>query len=304
MNQCTEWRPPDWREIEEGVNPTPQECADLYDVFKAKGYYTRGGTLSKKGSEAADSEEASIVRHNVALLRDAWNTYGGVWDLAALLTGVDFVVDPFNNPGMSASASKLLVRLDGTGDQSDSQRPTNGLAVSDKLVEIKTFVLVNGKVEEKTLALPLPLNWRGHGKRKLKPGTAHALVNGPHSDTAKWIKLCAAQGQQEIVAAFVPCAGDGWFQQWSLTAQLIVSLGRVPCIAPPGIKSSSPRGASALLIWVPEHLVSLTPPKTRKCITKGANFRVPLLTRPKAGVQYAMVQSGNMQEIVDMGLTS
>lgn len=304
MNQCTEWRPPDWREIEEGVNPTPLECAELFDAFKAKGYYTRGGTLTAKGVAAADSEEASIALHNVALLRDAWNTHGNVWDLAARLTGVDFVVDPFNNPGMSSAASKLLVRLDGTGDQSDSQRPTNGLALSETFVEIKTFAFEGGKVVGKVLSLPLPLNWRGHGKNKLKPGTAHALVNGPHSDTAAWLRLCAAQGQQEIVAAFVPAAGDGWFQQWSLTAQLIVSLGRVPCIAPPGIKSSSPRGASALLIWVPKHLIALVPPKTRKCITKGVGFPVPLLRRPKAGIQYALVQSGSMEGLVDLGLTT
>ena len=304
MNLSKTWRPPGWQEIEEGVDPSPESCVQMYDGFKKRGYYTRGGALTEFGSKAPDSEEAEVVRHNVALLRDAWNTFGAVWKLGAGLVGVDFKVDPFNNPG-ATDLPGLVVKLDGVGDQDDDNRKSNGLARSKTTVEVVTFEFVQGAdepVKPKVIELPLPANWRGHGRKKLKRGQAPAAANGPHSFVEAWLKLCVAQGQQEIVAAFVPDNGDGWFQRYALTAQLVVRLGRVPCSPPPAIPSSSPRGASALLIWVPVDLVSSLPEETRKCVEHGENFRVPLMMRPRSGIQYAFVQRGAVDAIVDLGL--
>ena len=301
MTLDSEWRPPGWQVIEEGVDLNPAECVEMYNSFAKAGYYTRGGALSKHGNAQNDCDEAEIVRANVALLRDAWNTFGPTWRLAAFLTGVDAKVDPFYNPGAVAMPA-LVVKLNGRGDQNNPDRLTNGLSVSDKTVTIKTFAFVNGKVEPVEIELPEPANWRGHGAKKLRTGNAPANANGPHSHVEEWLKLCVAQGQSEIVCAFVPDNGDGWFQRWALTAQMVVRLGRVPCVPAPGIAASSPRGASALLVWVPKNKVSKLPEHSRACIERGENFRVPLIMRPRAGIQYAFVQAGAVNKIVDAGL--
>jgi len=300
------WRPPGWQSLEEGEDLTLKANAQFIVDFEKSGHIVPGKyKRTNKTCTASDDEEITILLANVKRLRDAWNTYGPAWALAEALTGVPFVSDPFHNPN-TQHLDSLIVRLDGSGDLEDDKRPMNGLAVSDEVVvlELPKFNPDTGEVEIEKLELPLPLNWHGHGEQEQPVGKCPVAANGPHSCVERWLKLCVAYGQRDICAAFVPDNGDGWFQRWALTAQLVVRLNRVPCSPPEGIRKSTPRGASALLIWVPKSLVQTLPKVTRDCITKGKNFKVPLINRPQSGVQYAFVQPGAVDKVVDFGLTS
>lgn len=310
-----DWNPPGWQRLEEDVPHSVKDNFDWVGKFEKAGLLVPGkGKLTAKGEKSRDIDDLEVVIHNLKLLRDAWGTHESVWWLAAELCGVDFKSDPFYNPGCQG-LPELAVKLDGSGDTSDPMRETSGLAYDpEDLVEIEMqdFVIDNDasakkgedvyKVEKVKRSLPRPLNWRGRGDAALPVGECPAAVNGPHSDTEEWLKLCVAYGQDDIVAAFVPQNGDGWFQRWAMTATIVVRLGRVACNPAPGIAKSSPRGANALLIWVPEAKRKTLPKVTRDCITKGRSFRVPLVMRPKAGVQYAFVQPGACERVVDFGL--
>ena len=276
----TSWRPPGWHDgIDDLHAPdeghVPENIETQFAAYDKAGYYTRGGKLTEKGLHAVDSKTASDVSTNRKLLRDAWNTHPRVWLLASRMLGVDFKVDPFHNPAAQA-LPRLVRKLGGHTPETD------GLAHVDGF----------------------PLNWRG----KLKQGKAAAAVNGPHSMTERWLSLCAAYGEEEFVAAFVPDCGDAWFQQIGMRAQIVIRLGRVSCLPPPGIKSSAPRGASALLLWIPAARVEDVPAHT-KLVLSGVPYRVPLWTRRRKGTQYAFVQPANTQyeaaaeqQEVDLGL--
>lgn len=342
----TDWRPPGWIYGDPDEPYTPEDriidgveipgIESRYKEFEAAGYYTTGGSLTEKAIGAKDEQEARDVAHNRRLLRDAWNTHPAAWRLARALIGRDFAVDPFWNQGAKALPS-LAVKLDGQGPLNDGMltvrqarakldsadfRALHGAKVCDVL-EARLQAL--GDVPD-----AFPVNWRQH----LKRGQAPAAVNGPHSCTADWLACVAAYGSQEFAAAFVPDNGDGWFQSIALTATLVVRLGRVPCLAPPGIKASSPRGASALCIWIPPKvrakldalqaqllaasddkereritakLDALLPAPTRAVLLHGEAFAVPLWSRPRAGTQLAIVQRGGLagdESIVDLGIAS
>jgi hypothetical protein len=272
---ATNWRPPGWRDgIKDQNAPddghTPYNTEASFIAYTKAGYYTSGGKLTEKGQNAKDSQTADDVASNRRALRNAWNTHPTVWRLAAELTGVVFKVDPYWNQGAKALPG-LVRRLDGLTPETD------GLAHD-----------ANG----------FPLNWRG----TLKKGQAPAAANGPHSVTESWLKLCDAYGQEEVVAAFVPDNGDAWFQETGMKAQLVVRLGRVPCLPPPGIEASSPRGASVLLIWIPSSIDVKTLPKHTQDALKGKTFRVPMWTRARKGTQCAYVQPGSIYREVDLGL--
>lgn len=331
----TNWRPPGWRDgADDDYAPesghSPENTEESYAEFDARGYYTRGGLLTEKGRDAKDSETAEDVAWNRKALRDAWNTHPVVWRFASALIGRPFRVDPFWNEG-ARELPKLKVRLDGLEPTTDGmltraramlhlrREDSNGREVwdyndgalastRDVADEIAARLQNLGDVAD-----DFPLNWR----QSLKRGSAAAACNGPHSCTEKWLACCDAYGREEFCAAFVPDNGDGWFQNIGMRAQLIVRLGRVPCLAPPGIKASSPRGASALLVWIPDAVQAevrslskaakknaaaldrLLPAPVRNVLLHGHTFRTALWTRPKAGVQYAYVQPGTIDREVD-----
>lgn len=322
---------------EDGKPCVVRGVLSLYKEFDAAGYYTSGGTLTEKALGRPDEDDARDVAFNVALLRDAWNTHPTAWRLAAKLIGREFVVDPFWNQG--ADGLPALGRtLDGISPLDDGmltiEQAEREMASSERLlcerytdpvrVEMLARIAALGDVPRE-----FPVNWRAH----LQAGEAAANVNGPHSCTAKWLRLCALYGEQEFVAAFVPDNGDGWFQTIALSAHIVVRLGRVPCKPPPGITTkngkSSPRGASALCIWIPKHvreellalmavplsrmtdeqieqLDALLPEPTRNVLLTGDAFRVPMWARPRSGIQYAVVQRAASlvgdDKIVDLGL--
>lgn len=329
----TDWRPPGWIVGDPDEPYVPERIESLYAMYAKNGYYTRGGTLTEKALNlsASDREEVEAVIHNRKLLRDAWNTHEVAWRLGAALTGRPFKVDPFWNQG-TQGLPRLSVRLDGLTPLTD------GMLTVD---EARTMLTLNATQDDVRAGIEarleslgdvpddFPLNWRGD----LKRGKAAAAANGPHSCTAKWLRCVAAYGTEEFAAAFVPDNGDGWFQSIAMTATLVVRLGRVPCSPPPGVKSSSPRGASALCVWVPpkvrERVVALDaqlqaaenardrdvaqkaldrqlPEPTRRVMLGGHSIAVPMWKRPRAGTQYAIVQRGDLLDgddsIVDFGL--
>ena len=179
--------------------------------------------------------DAEIALHNLALLRDCYNTPAWVWEIASALAGFaghEWDCDPFWNPSAVGAAASTTVKLDGSSPERD------GLASDDGL----------------------PRHWRGN-----------TLVNGPHSDPAAWVSLCAAHGVAHTVAAVVPCDGVKWYREIGLSADVEVALGRLNYEAPPGLppRQSSPR-ASSLLLWIP-HL--------RDEIRAGRRFVEPLAWR-------------------------
>lgn len=330
----TNWRPPGWIVGDVDEPYVPERIEDLFTMYRDGGYCSSGGRLTDKALALNDSDRTEIeaVIHNRRLLRDAWNTHEVAWQLAAALIGQPFHVDPFWNQG-ARSLPDLVVRLDGLGPLTDGM-----LTVKEARVLVESGGLaadVRAEVEHRLALLhgvpdSFPLNWRQH----LVVGEAAAAANGPHSCTAKWLRCSAAYGTQEFSAAFMPDNGDGWFQSVAMTAALVVRLGRVPCYAPPGIDSNgkSPRGASALCVWIPpalrervvelhakslaakgkqrtkltEAMNSLLPEPTRRVLFDGKSIAVPLWTRPRAGTQYAIVQRGDLldgaESIVDFGL--
>lgn len=326
----TDWRPPGWIVGSDPDEPyIPERIEELYAMYDAAGYYTRGGSLTEKGENAKDADEAREVSINRKLLRDAWNTHGAAWRLARALIGRDFTVDPFWNAG-ATDLPALVVRLDGLTPLTDGM-----LTVRDARASLDRYdPETRADVEQRLAALgdvpdAFPLNWRQH----LAPGSAAAAANGPHSCTAKWLRCTSAYGSQEFAAGFVPDNGDGWFQSIAMTATLVVRLGRVPCSPPPGVTSSSPRGASALCVWIPPsvraaaedlharylaatnkrkktellaELDALLPEPTRRVLLTGRSIAVPLWSRPRAGTQLAIVQRGDLIDgdgaIVDLGI--
>ena len=116
----TNWRPPGWIVGDPDEPFVPERIEDLYAMYFAKGYYTSGGCLTDKALALREDDRAEIeaVVHNRRLLRDAWNTPGPVWRLAAALTGRPFQVDPFWNQG-ARDLPELVVRLDGLGPLTD-----------------------------------------------------------------------------------------------------------------------------------------------------------------------------------------
>lgn len=330
----TNWRPPGWIVGDPDEPYVPERIEDLYVMYSGRGYYSAGGCLTDKALALADDDRAEIeaVIHNRKLLRDAWNTHGVVWQLAAALTGQPFRVDPFWNQG-TQDLPGLAVMLDGLSPLTDGMLTVKEARV---LVEAGSQPLAADIREAIVHRLALlhgvpdffPLNWRQH----LVVGEAAAAANGPHSCTAKWLRCSAAYGEQEFSAAFVPDNGDAWFQSTAMTATLVVRLGRVPCSPPPGIQESSPRGASALCVWIPPHIRervielhakalaaktkqrtkltaemdALLPEPTRRVLLDGKSIAVPMWKRPRAGTQYAIVQRGDLldgaESIVDFGL--
>ncbi len=307
----TSWRPPGWRDGADDPNApeeghTPENTEESYAAFDARGYYTRGGLLTDKGTEAKDSQTAEDVTHNRKALRDAWNTPPVVWTLAQLLTGVSFTVDPFWNQGAQALP--------------DLQRKLAGLSLdTDGLLTLEraTELLAAGEIKDKKAAKLIkryvdllategitdpnfPACWRGGVPRR----RGAAACNGPHSITEKWLTLADAYAAEEFVACFVPDNGDQWFQEIAMRFDIIVRLGRVSCLPPPGIKSSSPRGASALLIKVPPHIDRKTLPEHTQAALAGESFKVPLWTRKLKGTQYGYVQPGSraVSREIDLGL--
>jgi hypothetical protein len=347
----TNWRPPGWivgdpeepytpeDRVEDGV--TTPGIVQRYAEFERAGYFTRGGTLTEKAIGTKDEQEARDVLHNNKLLRDAWNTHGVIWRLNTALTGQPTRVDPFWNQG-TQSLPDLVVKLDGLSPLTDGMLTVKDarllLEIGERFASGELRPLdstVRAAIEARLARLDgasdfFPLNWRQH----LPVGDAAAAANGPHSCTAKWLRCSAAYGEQEFSSAFVPDNGDGWFQSIAMTATLVVRLGRVPCAPPPGIDESSPRGASALCVWIPssvrervvelnakalaakgkqlakltEAMDSLLPEPTRRVLLDGKSIAVPLWTRPRAGTQYAIVQRGDLldgaESIIDFGLTN
>lgn len=345
-----DWRPPGWIVGDPDEPYTPEDrtidgaeirgVLSLYNEYAAAGYYTSGGTLTEKGENAVDSQDAADVAHNVALLRDAWNTHPVAWRLGAKLIGRDFTVDPFWNQG-AAGLPALVRKLDGLSPLDDGmltiEQAEREMASTEKSLRERYTEQVCTELRERITALGMapssfPVNWRA----SLSVGEAAAAANGPHSCTAKWLKLCSLYGEQEFTAAFVPDNGDGWYQTIAETAHIVAKLGRIPCQPPPGISikggKSSPRGASSLCVWVPlrvrervvelsaslattqsrrgkekltEQLDALLPEHTRNVLLTGDAFRVGILSRPRAGTQYAVVQRGAISsgdKIVDLGL--
>lgn len=305
----TSWRPPGWRDGADDPNApedghTPENTEESYAAFDKRGYYTRGGLLTEKGTGAKDSQTAEDVAFNRKALRDAWNTHPVVWQFARLLTGVPFTVDPFWNQGAQALP--------------DLQRTLNGLSLDvDGLltVERATEILPHGKDKKAAKRVKrylaflneagpvnpnFPACWRGD----LVRGQAAAACNGPHSITEKWLTLADAYAAEEFVACFVPDNGDQWFQEIGMRFDIIVRLGRVSCLPPPGIKSSSPRGASALLIKIPPTIDRATLPECTQAVLAGEGFKVPLWTRKLKGTQYGYVQPGSraVSREIDLGL--
>lgn len=203
--------------------PTTLDDSPAWQLWRPVGW--RGGaTPEATYLPGRDAEERAkknlpltlddeVALHNLALLRDCYNTPAWVWEIASGLAGHEWDCDPFYNPSAVGPAAKASVKLDGSSPERDGLASDNGL----------------------------PRHWRGN-----------ALVNGPHSDPAAWVSLCAAHGVAHTVAAVVPCDGVKWYREIGLTADLEVALGRLNYEAPPGLppRQSSPR-ASSLLLWIP-----------------------------------------------------
>jgi hypothetical protein len=347
-----DWRPPGWIYGDPDEPYTPEDrtvdgvevrgVLSLYNEFAAAGYYTSGGLLTEKAENAKDGDEAADVAHNVKLLRDAWNTHPIAWRLAAKLIGREYAVDPFWNQGCDGLPA-LVRKLDGLSPLDDGmltiEQAEREMASTEKSLRERYTEPVCAALCVRAAALALagmprdfPINWRAH----LQAGEAAAAANGPHSCTAKWLRLCQLYGEQEFCAAFVPDNGDGWYQTIAETAHLVVRLGRIPCAPPPGIlikgSKSSPRGASSLCVWIPKHvreqvvtlstslattqskrgkaklieqLDALLPEHTRNVLLTGDAFRVGIIQRPRAGTQYAVVQRGALasgDKVIDLGL--
>ena len=215
----------------------------LEKYFDTAEFYTRHKHALRDDVEGEPlAPVAEEVLHNAKLLRDAWNTAGPVWRMVRRwIEPHVFRVDPFSNEG-TRELPDLVRKLDGSAPDLD------GLANDAQW----------------------PTNWRGD----LTPGQAAAAVNGPHSNVEKWLRLCARYGTEEIVAAFVPDAADVWWYEALKTAALVFRFGRVHCGAPPGVKASSPRGTSAVLLWLPPTIdVSQLPEHTRRALA-GESFTV------------------------------
>jgi hypothetical protein len=264
----TFWRPPGWlartqidvkrlntkqhadiiRDLSHPYEPATREIngvkirgvVELEKWFDKENYYGRG----RKGLTewATDDDLADVaveVNRNARLLRDAWNTAGPVWRMIRRwIEPYKFTVDPFSNVG-TLELPDLIVRLDGSTSELDGYAAENGFPM-----------------------------WRRH----LAVGQAAAAANGPHSDVEKWMKLCAAYGREEITAAFVPDAADAWWYEACETAALVFRFGRVHCSPPPGIDASSPRGASAGILWLPPSIDISTLPEFTQEALAGKNF--------------------------------
>jgi hypothetical protein len=85
-----------------------------------------------------------------------------------------------------------------------------------------------------------------------------ALVNGPHSDSAKVAQVTQAYGEAALLesapagygaALFAPYRGDKWFTRCAATAPIWVHLGRAACIAPTSVNKSGPPGCTIAAIW-------------------------------------------------------
>jgi hypothetical protein len=158
-----------------------------------------------------------VALHNLALLRDCYCTPAWVWELASWLAwgtrGGAWQTDAFWNPSAVGAAAVVPIKLDGSDDEHDGLKARDGA----------------------------PALWCGA-----------TLVNGPHSDPGAWIRLCAAHGTNNVVAAIAPADGVIWYRTEALGADIEVNLGRLNYEVPPGLplRQSSPRG-SALLLWAP-----------------------------------------------------
>lgn len=330
-DEMTNWRPPGWVVGDPDDPYVPEQIERLYAEYDAAGYYTVGGKLTDAAIGKRDETEARDVAHNRKLLRDAWNTLGVVWRLGSALIGRPFAVDPFWNAG-ARDLSDLRVTLDGLTPLTDGMLTVK--LAREQMADYTSAVAA--ELRRRIAALgddtpdDFPVNWR----QGLPPGSAAAAVNGPHSCTAEWLCCAAAYGTREFAAAFVPDAGDGWFQDYAMPATFVVRLGRIPCHTPPGIKPvKNPRGTSALCVYVPTHvrarvqhlaeqrmgcdtsaqrreidlaLDQLLPFVARRVLLTGQSVAVPILNRPRAGTQYALVQRGgllgNGGSVVDLGL--
>lgn len=203
------------------------ETSPVWGTWRPRGW--RGGLspeatypLGRSAEEKARRRvpltlDEEVALSNLALLRDCYNTPVWVWELASRYAEIganEWGCDPFWNPSAVGASLVARVKLDGHSPERD------GLAVTDE-----------GR----------PRHWQGP-----------ALVNGPHSDPAAWVRLCAAHGEREVVAAVVPCDGVRWYREIALTCDLEVALGRLNYEAPPGMPpaNASPR-ASSLLLWIP-----------------------------------------------------
>jgi hypothetical protein len=283
------WRPPGWRD---GVEDpyAPDEGHTIENVFATldefeqrrlkdeKGYptlryYTSEYKLTEAGQAARDSQTAEDVAHNVALLRDTWNTPACVWRLASVLLGVEFKVDPFWNP--STQGLPHLVRM------LDGQDGRDGFAV----LPSSNF----------------PAHWRGD----LPKGEAPAAANGPHSDVQRWLRCCAVYGLEEFCAAVVPDRGNVYAATYLTTAQIIVRLGRVPFVSSYGMGTSTPTGPTLLGLWVPPYVNRSTLPESTQRVLAGSAFRTPLWAKPKSrdgnGYHFVEVQPGELG-IIDLGM--
>ena len=348
-NNSTTWRPTGWIVGDPDEPYTPEDrtvdgvvipgIEKRYKEFEKAGFFTRGGSLTDRALGKKDEQEARDVLTNHKLLRDAWNTHPAVWQLAECLTGQQFRVDPFWNPGCRG-VEGLAVTLDGTRPLQDGLLTVAGARelIADPQQRDKFGGEVIAELARRLAVLGddvpdgFPVNWR----QDLAPGSAAAIANGPHSNTARWLAVTQVYSTQEITASFVPYCGDGWFQQIALGFALIVHLGRVPCSPPPGVQASQPRGASALLIGIPPaikqaaidlhaevqeldaaveaasprkrdalalerddvqaKLDATLPAATRALLRGGPAFRSPWLVRSKIKIQYAVVQRGDLDE--------
>ena len=85
-----------------------------------------------------------------------------------------------------------------------------------------------------------------------------ALVNGPHSDSARVAQVTQAYGEAALAvgapkgsgaALFAPYRGDRWFTRHAATAPIWLHMGRAACIAPESITKSGPPGCTIVAIW-------------------------------------------------------
>jgi len=303
----TDWLPPTWRsgcdsDEEEGYMDSPwtvDEVVGVVKKYREQGYLTPQRHLTAKAC-ALDPSSAlyrSIVDavHNVGALRDSWNTPGKAWALAAKLLppGQRFVVDPMYNPG-TQGLPHLSRTLDGSAPELD------GYAVDESRSD---DVLTNLELRgiRPTKHEGFPRLWRGD----LRKGKAAAAVNGPHSATTKWLALCDAYGQEEFCAAFVPYAGDVWLWDVGYRANIVIHLGRAHCSPPPGIKESSPRGPSLVLLWVPPRWMGEAKfhrlPEITRRVLAGATVRVPYHVKSK-GTYHVLVTPGCVRAEIDVGM--
>ena len=95
-------------------------------------------------------------------------------------------------------------------------------------------------------------------------------MNGPHSDPAAWVSLCAAHGVAHTVAAVVPCDGVKWYREIGLSADVEVALGRSTTRRRPGFAAAVEPAGLVALLWIP-HL--------RGEIRAGRRFVEPLAWR-------------------------